>query len=102
MVSPSSIKAIGPPEAASGPTCPITSPTDPPEKRPSVISAITIPLSRHKVVILDVESSISGIPGPPTGPSYRTTTISLSLKESGLFSRASNNFCSPSKVFAFP
>ena len=31
--------AIGPPRKASGETCPTTSPTDPPENRPSVMSA---------------------------------------------------------------
>ena len=67
--SPSSISAIGPPSAASGPTWPITSPTDPPEKRASVISATTMPRSRQSVVMRDVGSSISGMPGAPLGPS---------------------------------
>ena len=36
----SSTKAIGPPTAASGETCPIAGPLDAPENLPSVISAI--------------------------------------------------------------
>ena len=35
-------QAMGPPSAASGPTWPITRPTEPPEKRASVISATVI------------------------------------------------------------
>ena len=80
----------------------MTRPTEPPEKRPSVINPTIIFLSLHKVVILEVESSISGIPGPPTGPSYLTTTISLLLKLSGSFSRVQRSFCSPSNILAFP
>lgn len=38
----SSIKAIGPPSAASGDTCPIAGPFDAPEKRPSVIKAMEL------------------------------------------------------------
>ena len=41
--SPSSMNAIGPPTAASGPTCPITSPTEPPEKRASVSTGTCLP-----------------------------------------------------------
>jgi len=67
--SPSSMNAIGPPSAASGPTWPMTSPTDPPEKRASVIRATTMPRSRHSVVMREVGSSISGMPGAPLGPS---------------------------------
>ena len=67
--SPFSINAISPPKAASGPTCPITKPTEPPENLPSVISPTTILFSRQRVVIRDVESSISGMPGAPLGPS---------------------------------
>ena len=42
MISPSSIKAIGPPTAASGDTCPIEAPLEAPEKRPSVINATAV------------------------------------------------------------
>src|SRR5690606_24492494 len=41
--SPSRTKAIGPPFWASGVTCPTTNPWLPPEKRPSVTSAIELP-----------------------------------------------------------
>ena len=41
----------------------------PPENRPSVIKPTIMFLSRQSVVILEVESSISGIPGAPLGPS---------------------------------
>ena len=54
------------------------------------------------MVILDVESNISGIPGPPTGPSYLTTTMSKLAKLSGELSSVFNKLCSPSKTFAFP
>jgi hypothetical protein len=47
----------------------MTRPTDPPENRASVISATTIPRSRHSVVMREVGSSISGMPGAPLGPS---------------------------------
>ena len=67
--SPSSMKAIGPPSAASGPTWPMTRPTEPPEKRASVISATTMPRSRQSAVMREVGSSISGMPGAPLGPS---------------------------------
>ena len=38
-----------------------------PEKRPSVIKATSLPKPRP--TILEVGASISGIPGPPFGPS---------------------------------
>ena len=38
-----------------------------PEKRPSVISATSLPNPRP--TILEVGANISGIPGPPLGPS---------------------------------
>ena len=59
-------------------------------------------LSLHKVVILEVGSNISGIPGAPTGPSYLTIIISKSLKKSGLLSNFSNSFFSPLNILAFP
>ena len=47
----------------------MTSPTDPPEKRASVISAMVMPRRRHSAVMRDVGSSSSGMPGAPRGPS---------------------------------
>ena len=47
----------------------MTSPTDPPENRASVISAIVILRWRHSAVIREVGSSSSGMPGAPRGPS---------------------------------
>ena len=47
----------------------MTSPTEPPEKRASVIKPIVMPFWRQSVVIRDVGSSISGMPGAPRGPS---------------------------------
>ncbi len=44
--SPSSTSAMVPPAAASGETWPIDSPEVPPEKRPSVTSAHTLPRPR--------------------------------------------------------
>ena len=44
--SPSSTRAIGPPSWASGVTCPIRKPWEPPEKRPSVMSATSAPEAR--------------------------------------------------------
>ena len=66
MISPSSINATGPPTAASGDTCPIEAPRDAPLKRPSVISATDEPSPIP--AIAEVGFSISGIPGPPFGP----------------------------------
>jgi len=43
MRSPSRTKPMVPPAAASGETCPIDSPEVPPEKRPSVSKAHTLP-----------------------------------------------------------
>ena len=59
--------AMGPPDAASGEICPIHAPLVPPEKRPSVIKATLEP--RPMPIIALVGASISGIPGPPFGPS---------------------------------
>ena len=67
MISPSSIKAIGPPTAASGDTCPIEAPLEAPEKRPSVINATESP--SHIPAIAEVGFNISLIQGPPFGPS---------------------------------
>jgi hypothetical protein len=67
MRSPSRTKAIGPPSCASGVMCPMMKPCEPPEKRPSVSSATSLPSPAP--MIADVGVSISGIPGPPFGPS---------------------------------
>ena len=61
------MKAIGPPKAASGATCPIEAPRVAPEKRPSVIKATS--LSKPIPAISEVGDNISRIPGPPLGPS---------------------------------
>ena len=53
-------------------------------------------------VILEVESSISGIPGPPTGPSYLTTIISLFSNLSGVESKNLRRSFSPLKTLAKP
>ena len=72
--SPSRSSAIGPPTAASGATCPAISPCVAPEKRPSVSNATARP--SPSPTMAEVTPSISRIPGPPFGPSYRTTTTS--------------------------
>ena len=56
-----------PPAAASGLMCPTEMPLDPPENRPSVMSAHTLP--RPRPLMNDVGYSISCMPGPPAGPS---------------------------------
>ena len=48
-----------------------------PENRPSVISSTSLP--RPAPLIAPVTASISRIPGPPAGPSYRITTASPAL-----------------------
>ena len=52
----------------------VKAPRDAPEKRPSVMSATD--LSSFMPASALVGLSISRIPGPPTGPSYRMTTTS--------------------------
>ncbi|CRF96153.1 Uncharacterised protein [Streptococcus pneumoniae] len=63
---------IGPPDAASGEICPTAMPRVAPEKRPSVIKATSFP--NPLPTIEEVGASISGMPGPPFGPSYLITT----------------------------
>ena len=75
--SPSRIAAIGPPLTASGATWPIIRPRVAPEKRPSVTIATLSP--SPSPTIAAVTWSISRIPGPPTGPSLRITTMSPGL-----------------------
>ena len=67
MVSPSSMRPMGPPEAASGLTWPMAAPREAPEKRPSVMRA-TVVYSYMPARAL-VGLSISRMPGPPLGPS---------------------------------
>ena len=74
IISPSLIRAIGPPTAASGETCPIDAPLEAPENLPSVIRATVEPSPIP--AIAEVGLSISLIPGPPLGPSYLITTTS--------------------------
>mmetsp|Transcript_27655 Transcript_27655/g.110745 ORF Transcript_27655/g.110745 Transcript_27655/m.110745 type:complete len:383 (-) Transcript_27655:695-1843(-) len=96
--SPSRTRAIGPPSWASGVTWPMQKPCEPPEKRPSVMSAVTSP--RPAPMMAEVGVSISGSPGPPLGPSYRMTTT----EPGGIcFSaRAASMASSESKTFAVP
>src|SRR5690606_2356598 len=74
ILSPFSTRAIGPPSVASGAMCPTHSPVVPPENRPSVISMTSLPSPAP--LIAPVIASISRMPGPPFGPSYRITTTS--------------------------
>ena len=97
-MSPLSISPIGPPTAASGATCPIDPPLVAPEKRPSVIRTVESP--RPAPIIAPVTASISCIPGPPFGPSYRITTTSPSTISPLV--TASKAPRSPSKTLAGP
>src|SRR5271155_3278943 len=66
---------------------PTTNPCVPPEKRPSVISATSLP--RPSPMMALVGASISLMPGPPRGPSKRMTTTSPAwMPPSSIFSRA--------------
>ena len=65
--SPSRTSAIGPPSCASGVMWPMMKPCEPPEKRPSVSSATSLPSPAP--MMAEVGVSISGMPGPPFGPS---------------------------------
>mmetsp|Transcript_8681 Transcript_8681/g.24801 ORF Transcript_8681/g.24801 Transcript_8681/m.24801 type:complete len:200 (-) Transcript_8681:1137-1736(-) len=76
---------MGPPSWASGATWPITKPCEPPENLPSVMSATQSPSPAPMMALVGV--SISGIPGPPLGPSYRIT-MTQPLKDSGSSSKA--------------
>ena len=67
ITSPFSNNAIGPPSCASGDTCPTTNPCEPPENLPSVIKATSLP--KPAPIMAAVGFNISGIPGPPFGPS---------------------------------
>ena len=74
ILSPVSRIPIAPPDCASGVIWPTTKPWVPPEKRPSVINATDFP--KPAPIINEVGFNISGIPGPPFGPTYLMTTTS--------------------------
>ena len=82
----------------SGATWPIHKPVVPPENLPSVISKTSLP--NPAPLIAAVICSISLIPGPPLGPSFRITTTSPF--EILLLNKASKASCSESKTFAGP
>ena len=62
IASPFFTIAIGPPANASGVMCPTTNPWVPPLKRPSVISATSLPSPRPMMAL--VGDNISRMPGP--------------------------------------
>mmetsp|Transcript_16173 Transcript_16173/g.21412 ORF Transcript_16173/g.21412 Transcript_16173/m.21412 type:complete len:205 (-) Transcript_16173:1068-1682(-) len=70
----------------------------PPENRPSVISATSLPRPAPMITLVGV--SISGIPGPPFGPSYRIIITSPFL--TSLFSTPRSMSSSRSKTRATP
>src|SRR5215204_1507864 len=94
--SPLRTNAIGPPSTASGATCPMHRPVVPPENRPSVTSRTDFP--RPAPLIAPVTASISRMPGPPLGPSYRMITASPATTVPS--ATASMAACSPSKTRA--
>ncbi len=63
MPSPFFTSASGPPTNASGVMWPTTKPWVPPLKRPSVMSATSLP--RPRPMIAEVGDNISRMPGPP-------------------------------------
>ena len=67
IVSPFLSMAIGPASAASGVTCPMQGPLVAPENLPSVMRATDS--VKPIPAIVAVGMSISGMPGPPLGPS---------------------------------
>ena len=97
-ISPFSTKAIGPPTAASGATCPILGPLVAPENLPSVINIVESP--NPAPIIAPVTANISCIPGPPFGPSYLIITTSPSITFPDVI--ALNASLSPLYTFAGP
>mmetsp|Transcript_50290 Transcript_50290/g.106880 ORF Transcript_50290/g.106880 Transcript_50290/m.106880 type:complete len:202 (+) Transcript_50290:215-820(+) len=96
--SPFWMRAIGPPTKASGDTWPTMKPWEPPEKRPSVMRATCLPRPAPMMALVGV--SISRMPGPPLGPSYR-----MMMKSPFWILPCSNPFnisSSLSKTFALP
>ena len=67
IISPSSTRAIFPPTAASGDTCPMEAPLDAPEKRPSVIKATESPSPIPAIAEVDLTSL--SFQDRPFGPS---------------------------------
>ena len=93
-------RAIGPPRAASGAMWPTMKPCVAPLKRPSVISATSLP--RPWPTSAAVTASISRMPGPPAGPSKRITTtspawIARACTAANAASSESNTRAGPSK-----
>ena len=82
MMSPSRTAAIGPPARGFRRHVAGHQPVRRPEKRPSVTSATESP--RPAPTIAAVTPSISRMPGPPFGPSWRMTTTSPCLDAAGL------------------
>ncbi len=66
IASPSRTSAMGPPRAASGHTWPTKQPLLVPEKRPSVTIAADAASPRPTRYFMG--AYISGMPGPPRGP----------------------------------
>mmetsp|Transcript_37762 Transcript_37762/g.88853 ORF Transcript_37762/g.88853 Transcript_37762/m.88853 type:complete len:335 (+) Transcript_37762:311-1315(+) len=99
MMSPSCTIAIGPPTCASGATCPTQKPWLPPEKRPSVMSATSWPSPAPMTI--EVGESISFMPGPPLGPSYRIT-MTLPRSDSWSLTTCAIRSSSASKHMAGP
>ncbi|ANB15841.1 hypothetical protein AWJ20_3485 [Sugiyamaella lignohabitans] len=98
--SPSSTKAIGPPSAASGTIWPMRKPWEPPLNLPSVRRATSLP-KPYPIRALE-GLSISGIPGPPFGPSYLMTTTVLTPFLISPFSSAAIKSSSSSNTRAVP
>ena len=96
--SPSRRRAMGPPAAASRATCPTPSPWEAPLHRPSVSKATRDP--RPRPARAAVTANISRMPGPPFGPSLRTTTTSPSTMSPAWTARKAAS--SPSNTRAGP
>ena len=77
---------------------PTTKPCVPPENLPSVIRATSFP--NPEPIIAEVGFSISGMPGPPFGPSYLITTTSPFTISPFLIASLAN--FSESKTLAVP
>ena len=98
MTSPFLTNARLPPVWASGEICPTTKPWVPPENLPSVIRATSEP--RPAPMIAAVGFNISGMPGPPLGPTYLMTKTSPLITFSFLIAEFASS--SESKTFAGP
>ena len=98
ILSPSLMRAMVPPSAASGDICPTKQPLLVPENLPSVISAVLV--ASPWPCMIFIGRYISLIPGPPLGPSYLMTTTCPGLTLSS--SRAFEHSSSLSKQMASP